>query len=346
MTTPDKLAIHRLAQEKYHAQNKDMAYVSATDLELREDNLWTESRNELMTDTARSQHLAYLESEAVDIGYRLIKKARFASGQKPETKVYPFAFDWVEAQKSNILVSGTNSTGKSRLACKLAHILKTVGWRIICFDNSSVWKKISDLEICITISEHENYYQVPILEGESVIYDISALVPTQQKELVDFVLLDLWNNRDNDNFSYVMVILEESQLYCRNLRGNLSQHLMRIFSAGRNKQIRCMAITVDLALIDPSFIRLCQQRYHGRLGIEMGGKRRFKQYYGKEWMETATQLDLGKFIYLNKNKLQQIKVPLFEAKTKPQNYNDYLVSLQPTPQKKKGFWAKVLERLQ
>lgn len=54
-------------------------------------------------------------------------------------------------------------------------------------------------------------------------------------------------------------------------------------------------ITVDLALIDPSFIRLCQRRYHGCLGIKQGSKRRFKSHYDKEWMEKTTQLEVGQF---------------------------------------------------
>jgi len=267
--------------------------------------------------------------------------------EKPKTQVYPFAFDWVEAEKSNILISGTNSTGKSRLAAKLANILKTLGWQIICFDNSSVWKKISDLPICIEIDESENFYEVPIIEGKSVVYDISQLIPTQQKELVDFVLLDLWNNRDNDNFSWVMVILEEFELYGRTTRGNIAQNIFRIMHAGRNRQIRTLAVTTDLALIDASFIRLCGLRYHGRLNIESNSKRRFRQYYGKEWLEVANSLPLGQFIYLNKNKLQQIKVPLFEAKHKPISYTQYLQSLQPKPKPKKiGLWQRILGRLQ
>jgi len=333
VTTPTKTEIYEYAkelwmQDRLRREGSEALEINPTLEELREEGFIISAQHSLMRDPIANPVNNWVTKE------------------KPKTQVYPFAFDWREAQKSNILISGTNSTGKSRLACKLANILKTFGWTIICFDNSSVWREISDIPIFIEICEDENYYEVPILEGKNVIYDISQLIPTQQKELVDFVLLDLWNNRDNQNFSWVMVILEEFELYGRTTRGQIAQNIFRIMHAGRNRQIRTLAVTTDLALIDASFIRLCGLRYHARLNIESNSKRRFRQYYGKEWLEVANSLPLGQFIYLNKNKLQLINVPLFEAKTKPQNYNDYLLSLQPTPQKKKGFWSKVLERLQ
>jgi len=329
MVTPTKTEIESKAQElwfedRLRREGVEATLINPTLEELREEGFIISAQHSLMRDPIANPI------------------AKWVTKEKPKTQVYPFAFDWREAEKSNILVSGTNSTGKSRLACKLAHILKTLGWRIICFDNSSVWQKISDLEICITISEDENFYQIPILEDKSVVYDISQLIPQEQKKLIDFVLRDVWENRNGENFEWLLIILEEFELYGRTTRGNIAQNIFRIMHAGRNRMIRTLAISTDLALVDSSFIRLCSLRYHGRINFEANSKRRFRQYYGKEWLQIANSLELGNFIYLNRDKLQQIKVPLFEAKTKPQDYNDYLLSMQPQPQPKKGFWARLL----
>lgn len=102
----------------------------------------------------------------------------------------------------------------------------------------------------------------------------------------------------------------------------LFQNLYRICHVGRNRQTRVLGITTDLALIDSSFIRLCQQRYHARIGIEENAKRKFKNYYGKRWLEVTEKLNVGEFVYLNKNQLQKIKIPLFQSVHKPQNLNE------------------------
>lgn len=327
MTTPTRKQIEAKALELYYSdltRSGTIPEITPTTEELKEGGFYYSAKLSLMSDPIANPI------------------ANWVTKEKPKTQVYPFAFDWREAEKSNILVSGTNSTGKSRLACKLANILKTLNWQIIAFDNSSVWKKISDIPICIEISEDENYYQVPILEGESVVYDISQLIPEQQKRLIDFVLRDVWENRDGENFEWLLIVLEEFELFGRTTRGKVAQNMFRIMHAGRNRQIRTLAITTDLALVDSSFIRLCSLRYHGRINFESNSKRRFRQYYGKEWLEVANSLPLGQFIYLNKDKLQQINVPLFQTKNKPISYAQYLQSLQPTPKPKRGFWARLL----
>ena len=114
-------------------------------------------------------------------------------------------------------------------------------------------------------------------------------------------------------------------------------------SAGRNQHILVLAITVDLALIDPSFIRLCQQRYHARLGIEENSKRKFRNYYGLDWCRIATEgLDLGFFIYLLRNKLKVINVPCFETKRIPKPF--YIPKPLPKPQPK-SLWTRIREWL-
>jgi hypothetical protein len=82
-------------------------------------------------------------------------------------------------------------------------------------------------------------------------------------------------------------------------------------------------------LIDTSFIRLCSQRFHGRLGIEENSKRKFKSYYGSEWTEQAMKLDLGQFVYLNDKALKVVYSEDFKPKTRPEAI---LQSQQPETQ--------------
>jgi len=263
---------------------------------------------------------------------------------KNQISKFDIPFDIEEAQKSNVLISGTNHTGKSRLASNITSILQNFNWKIVCFDNTGIWRKISDLPVWYQVTEQDvdlAYETVNYpFPNSSMIYDTSLLIPDQQKLFVDKVLRDLWDARvNNPSNQWTLVTLEEAQLFMRNIRGSVSQNLLRIASAGRNLNIRILAITVDLALIDPSFIRLCQQRYHARLAIEDNSKRKFRGYYGGDWCRIAQELDLGFFIYLFKNKLKIVHVPLFEPKRLPTPYTPPTIEL-PKP---KSLWQQIKE---
>lgn len=124
-----------------------------------------------------------------------------------------------------------------------------------------------------------------------------------------------------DNFkTWLLVVFEEFQLYAKNVRGNVSQNILRIMSVGRNHKIRCLGISPDLSLIDCSFIRLAQQRYHFKLGNEPNAKRRFRVYYGLDWCRIVRDLDVGYCIYVNGEKLEIRKIPLFKSKIIPKRY--------------------------
>jgi hypothetical protein len=68
-------------------------------------------------------------------------------------------------------------------------------------------------------------------------------------------------------------------------------------------------------------------------------KRRFRNYYGLDWCRIAQELDLGFFIYLLRDKLKVVHVPLFEPKRLPAPYTPPTIEL-PKP---KGLWQRVKE---
>jgi hypothetical protein len=105
-----------------------------------------------------------------------------------------------------------------------------------------------------------------------------------QKKYVEKILELLWNFRVVQKpKKWLLIAFEEFHLYAWNLRGNVSQNLLRIMSVGANWKIRCLGIAPDLSLIDPCFIRLCEKRYHFRVRNEPNAKRRFRAYYGLDW---------------------------------------------------------------
>jgi len=100
----------------------------------------------------------------------------------------------------------------------------------------------------------------------------------------------------------------------------VAQNILRICSGGRNHKIRTLAITVDLALVDSVFIRLCSQRYHGKITSEENGLRKFRNYYGLDNTRIAGELDLGYFLYYLNDKIKIVHLPLFQPSRLPAPY--------------------------
>jgi hypothetical protein len=250
--------------------------------------------------------------------------------------------DVEEAKKSNILVTGINQQGKTKLSMAVADKLQSQEWQVIVFDNVGVWKNKSSVPKYFQVSENSMRYVLP--KEESIVYDISRLLPSYQKEFVEIVLADLWQYKLSGKMpKWTLIIFEESQLYMRNTRSLVSQNIMRIFSVGANHKIRCLAITPSLTGIDAEFIRLTQQRYHFKLGLEINAKRRFRGYYGKDWQRVATELDVGFCIYYLNGKLQVYGLPLFESSIVPTPYTVKPI-IRQEPQiraKKKGIFRVI-----
>ena len=275
-----------------------------------------------------------------------IKRLPSNSYLENDISKFSIAFDIPEAKTSNILVSGTNKTGKSRLSAGICSILQNIDWKIVAFDNVGIWKQISDIPTFYRVRKARNYdeetkewyYPYPT---ESMIFDMSLLIPDLQKSFVNDCLERIWNTQVRmEGKQWTLIVLEEFQLYGRNIRGSVSQNVLRAMSAGRNWKIRTLAISVDLALCDPAFIRLCGQRFYGRLNIEENSKRKFRNYHGLDYTRIATELDLGYFIYMLRDKLKIIHVPLFQPKRLPQPYPVPKIRIQPP---KPSLWQRFKE---
>jgi hypothetical protein len=257
-------------------------------------------------------------------------------------------FDLDEAIKTNILISGSNHTGKTSLACGISSMLHKLGFRVRVFDTSGAWRKQSDLPQFSKAYRFDKQTLYGELEG-SGIYDLSLLRSSEAKRVVERETERIWNERAIRTVNEPMwCVFEEAEAYLRNIRGNISENIYRLVHQGRNQAIRCILITTDLALLDASVIRLCQIRFHGSLGIEENAKRKFRAYYGKDWCRIATEgLELGDFIRLHKKHLEVIYVWEFKRKHAPkQAFNLIEEKQEPKPQpQKQGFFSRLFSPL-
>jgi len=318
MTTPTKNQIIERAFQNNMKRNHDISTITPTVQELKEDGSYTEAQHDLMR-SEESVDLAQLEEIAGSLGYSLKKEKGAYLKSCVKTNMLQIPFDIAEAKKSNVLISGTNNTGKSRLASGICSILKHFDWSLIVLDNSGIWREISDLPFVRTVEGKT----IPLEDLDKIIYDLSFLTPKTQRKAVDRFFKEYWNfvrHTPKKQRKQTLIVLEEFQTYGRNSR--YSDNLARIMCTGRNLKIRVLGIVVDLALVDPFFIRLSQQRYHGRIGIEENSKRKFKAYYGGDWCRIACEgLQIGDFIYVLNDKIKIVSVPLFETKTLPKPLN-------------------------
>lgn len=239
-------------------------------------------------------------------------------------------FDLEQAKRTNLLISGANHSGKTRLACGIASMLYKLGYTVQVIDVSGVWKNISDLPFYAKVYNFNGELTYPKLKA-SGIYDLSNLKLSESKRIVEQISAELWNSNPQKP---VWLFCEESEAYLRNIRSmEKSEEFYRLIHIGRNRHIRTCLITVDLALLDASIIRACGIRYHGFLNIEVNSKKRFRAYYGKDFCRIALEdLSVGDFIrYLRyKRKIDVVSVREFKTKKKPKLYLHYEQPIQAT----------------
>jgi|GEM_PF-1944735 hypothetical protein len=310
--TPNKEQIREKALQLWYAEQYKHGITDPTnpeDFELKENGFWSQAISELMRDNAKA---VLQEWEAYDNYVQNMKAEDHDVKAERENEFNEgLPLDFLECERSNILVSGTNQTGKTLCAISVTDLLMVNGWQVLVFDVSGVWKAQSNIAVCYELEEGFKKYFIPI--NASAIYDLSLLTLDYQRKFVNDLLANVWKMRVNEQTeTNLMLVFEEFQLYARTLRNVLNQNLLRVMTVGANVGIRCLGITPDLALVDPLFIRLCNQRYHFHLGNEWSAKRRFRHYYGKEWLTKALALRVGECIYYNNGELSLWRIPKFD----------------------------------
>lgn len=230
----------------------------------------------------------------------------------------PYNFSTSEASRGNVLVVGQTSSGKTKLACGIADILMKCGWDVVVFDPVGVFRKKSSIPYYQKL--HEGKVNCLKLVSPGIVFDMSNLYIDSQKELVNNFCKWLWESRvneDPDKLRPLMIILEEAQIYTRNIKSETAQELFRLAMAGRNISVRLALLSPRLNNISTEFIFLATQRFIG-LSNEENVSRKIRAMYGKTIAEQCKFLNIGEFIYGNRSdKPYWIKVPEFFSNRKP-----------------------------
>ena len=230
-------------------------------------------------------------------------------------------------------VSGTTACGKSDLAMMHAEELIKEGVKVIVFDATLDWVKLSSLPYYLTVREGEHFqYSFDI---GSFIFDMSLLNITQQKKLVRIVCRELWKRQVRDAqqgkpLRQYYLIFEEGHNYFPQgcMRSHELADVVQLVTGGRNYKIRFEVITQFASMIDKDVMKYMKQRYFG-YSDEPNDIDYITGFLGREHSKKLTELKAGQFLYKFGKKVRQIKNPIYESKTKSKPYPKLLEEPEP-----------------
>jgi len=253
-----------------------------------------------------------------------------------------FPFDYEEALKSGIYISGTTGTGKSDIAMYIADHLMKQGVTIIIFDPSQDWINRS------SIPHYRNPTRNPVrtIPEHSVIYDLSEATPRQQQTFVEtFCQTIMLTQAMKKQRKQYFLIFEEAHTYFPEgcMRAKRCQNTMRMMTQGRNYKVRFACITQFASLIDKNAMRYMKQRYFGYTD-EPNDVEYVTSMFPKAFRPQAERylrtLKTGQFIYKHGENIDVFTIKPFHTKTKPKL--EEAQPMQPTPPTRKHTDAKAL----
>ena len=227
-----------------------------------------------------------------------------------------YHFDTEEAAKTNTMIVGLTSSGKTRLGWAICDLLQSENWDIIIFDPVGVWAQ-SSMKQCIKLDSSR--LNILPVEG-SVVYDISGLKIDEQKQLIENFAEAYWEYKNaNPATRHTLIVLEEASTFIKYINGSASQNLYRLAMAGRNPPhlTRLMYISPRYTDINTQFRFLAGQKYIG-FADEENIFKSIKGLHGKDWAFIMKSLKVGQFLYKHTSKpIELITVPEFKPRTQP-----------------------------
>lgn len=316
MPTPTKAEIRRSAQAKYHQDNRHLPFITCTDSELKESGYWNESRNKLMRNSARSEHLAYIEQEATELGYALVSKKEFTSNENPKAKTetaQQIIFDVEEALRSGVFIAGGSGTGKTNIGKCIAKVLIDNNVIVFIADPTQAWYDFYPIENVITIQPTSTPQKIN-WNDEHTLFDTSRLSPMQQRKFIELFsaqLMYVATRRAPSQRPNIIVVFEEAHtpMYNGSMRATKSQQTATLLTQGRNFRIRFIAITQFPAMVDKLPVKLAQQRYFFRTSEK--NDREYIEEFLEEHARQLKTLGIGECFYNYLGETQKIRVPRF-----------------------------------
>ena len=289
---PNKKAIIEKAIELFHnerCKNGDPAFaISPTEQELAENGFIQTARSMLMTDQNRSQ----------------------VEGKDYTENLEDFNFDVSEALQNGIYTVGTRGCGKSDLNMMLSERLMKQGVIVLVFDPSMDWLKRSNVSKYVTVQPF-----TPItIPTESMIYDLSLLTPSQQREFVERfnrALVEYQISSTKEKWYFCIFEEAHTYFYQGSMRSKAMQYTVRALTQGRNFKISMALITQFSSMVDKDTMKFMNQRFFGASN-EPNDIGYLRGFLGKDAEQLKT-LDNGSFLYFNKSKISKVSIEPYEC---------------------------------
>jgi len=234
-----------------------------------------------------------------------------------EPALKDFDIDINEALRSGVFVCGGKGQAKTNLAKIVAHKLLNLGYVVKVFDISQAWQKSSVPKIV----EIGSSVDMNIKLYESVVFDLSRLIPKDVKRFIAHILACEWNAQisvPESERKWIVYVFEESQMLVPqgHLRSVEAQYVLRLMTSGRNFKLGYVAITQRPALTDTSVFELTFQRYFARMDGQNDLKK-VASYIGIEKARELQKLKLGEFFYDMANVTKWIVTEEFRSSVRP-----------------------------
>jgi len=300
--TPTKEEIYEKALEMWTKDQYRHGCEALSDLtpeyrELAENGYISASMSELMRDTTKnvSEEWQEYNGKVENLG--------------------KIAFDFEEAMKSGVLVSGTTGTGKSDLSMRLADRLMKEHILVVCFDSSQDWQKRSSIPLYETLT----IPHIDKIPEDSITFDISRLSVEQRQRLIESFSETLYRHQAmNPSRKQYFLVFEEGSSYFREgfMRSKRFGNTSMLMSEGRNYGVRFMVITQFFASIDKMSIRYMRQRYFGSTNEPRDSEyvtRFFSRKQREQIGKTLRSLHAGSFLYMNGSETKLIHIEPYES---------------------------------
>ena len=303
MVTPTREQIRELAQQKEREENGSLPSITCTDSELKENGSWFESRDQLMSDQATQATLAYLEQQAYDLGFELVKrKIDYAEDLED--------FPLEDILKYACFVAGGRGSGKTNLLKLLVMEALKRKIELKVFDPSLAWKRFPLPKIIVTKENLE------VASQWNTIYDISRLGVLEARNFVMHMLSEDLTEAiaatDIGMKPKCLVVIEEAQniIPSHSLRSMKFLEISRFITQSRNFGLSFIASTQRLASVDINLIEISGVRYWFKLE---GHRNLVKARY---WLDKFTtwrlrDLEVGTCYIQQGSRIKLLRLPLF-----------------------------------